>query len=63
LLRRGRVYAAGTLRRMRAKRRIRPGRYQLVVGKRGRADRFAARVTVTARRSTSHPVNQRRRSR
>lgn len=63
LLRRGRVYAAGTLRRMRAKRRIVPGRYQLVVGKGRRAHRFAVRVTVTTRRSSSHPVNQRRRSR
>jgi hypothetical protein len=63
LLRRGRVYAAGTLRRMRAVRRIRAGRYLLVVGKGPRARRFAARVTVSPRRSTSHPVNQRRRSR
>lgn len=63
LLRRGRLYAAGTLRRMRAKRRLRPGRYLLVVGKGRRARRFAARVTVSPRRSTSHPLNQRRRSR
>jgi alpha-tubulin suppressor-like RCC1 family protein len=63
LLRRGRVYAAGTLRRMRAVRRIRPGRYLLLVGRKARARRFAARVTVTTRRSRSHPVNQRRRSR
>jgi alpha-tubulin suppressor-like RCC1 family protein len=61
LLRRGRVYAAGTLRRMRAKRRIRPGRYLLVVGKGRRTRRFAARVTVTGPNSLSHPVNQRRR--
>lgn len=62
LVRRGRVFAIGSLRRMRAKRRIRPGRYRLVVGKRRRARRFAVRVTVAGHRP-SHPVNQRRRQR
>lgn len=62
LVRRGRVYAAGTLRRMRARPRIRPGRYRLVVGRGKRARRFTVRVTL-APRSPLHPANQRRRNR
>lgn len=61
LVRRGRVYAAGTLRRMRTKRRIRPGRYRLVVGKGKRVRRFTVRVTLA--HSPLNPVNKRRRNR
>jgi len=50
LVKRGRLYAIGTLRRLRGTRHIRPGRYRLVVGKGKRLRRIAVRVTVAARR-------------
>jgi len=50
LVKRGRLYAVGTVRRLRGKRRIRPGRYRLVVGTGERARRLAVRVTVAPRR-------------
>jgi len=49
LVKRGRLYAAGTLRHLRAERRIRPGRYRLVVGRGKRVRRVAVRVTLAMR--------------